>query len=356
MKEVRTAEEVNDAAVPVESMVDNFTAFQKTLFVPLISRARESERVDGLIFDRMAIDVIHRLPLSLSKMKIDSLSYTSSVGRTMILDRKVTTLVNQVLSLDEKVMVVNMGCGLCSRFERLWGNFHTSNILWVNVDMEPVIQLKNTIMPYSGNSTFYKNMVGSVIEKQTYDTLSDMQHEFGAQRVIFIAEGLFFYFSHEDLARIFSLVEHAFTHVDILFETANMLPYYVTPATIKVFGSFKSYMTDARSDLYRLNSRVQFISEYYPAEEVQSVAGLTWRFPIFMPTWMPILGGITSADRIVHCVFDENRTTIQSPSTLRTTYLKFIHLTHLFFVLFSFMYLWWVLLIIVMMILIRTKM
>ncbi|EFC37927.1 predicted protein [Naegleria gruberi] len=117
------------------------TPLERTLYIPLVSRALESLESDGILYDPIAVKIFQNLPEDLSvDVQNDRITRTNIVGRTIVLDRKSQEFVSKSLAKHEKVMIVNLGCGLCSRYERLFGM--NEKVHWIDIDLPNVIELR----------------------------------------------------------------------------------------------------------------------------------------------------------------------------------------------------------------------
>ncbi|KAG2381944.1 hypothetical protein C9374_005736 [Naegleria lovaniensis] len=294
------------------NLIESLTPLEKTLFIPIVSRGLESQHHDGVIFDRVALDILTKLPTELQQdTSMDGMTRANIVGRTLVFDRKVLDIVHRRKS--DKMMVVNVGCGLCSRYERL---FDRSNdgVYWIDVDLKNVIELREKVIRTPQNQ-HYRTMSGSILEEYTYRELAEIRKQLQVGKteipVLIIAEGLFIYFDHDQLVQIFKLIEMAFPLCDVLFEMSGVVPYLMTPKSVKSVnkgGPFKSFVIDANTSVRSLHKKAKLISEHYQLEERQQLGGVNNRYPLIPPSWIPFAGLMASSMRVLHIQFQAHET------------------------------------------------
>lgn len=104
---------------------------QQTLLIPLLGRAVESRKPDGLIKDRKAEAIVDALDYDFAKWK-GGISLIGATLRTLLFDRAIEQFAG-----DAKT-IVEIGCGLNTRFERLDdGEKH-----WIEFDLPDSIALR----------------------------------------------------------------------------------------------------------------------------------------------------------------------------------------------------------------------
>ncbi|MEM9192025.1 MAG: class I SAM-dependent methyltransferase [Myxococcota bacterium] len=117
--------------IPVE-----LGAVQETLLIPLLGRAFETERSNGLITDRRAVEIVSTLDYDFDKWR--SGSSRSTLSGAALRTRLFDLVVEDFLQKNPEGTVVEIGCGLNTRFERLDnGKAH-----WIDLDLPDTIALR----------------------------------------------------------------------------------------------------------------------------------------------------------------------------------------------------------------------
>lgn len=106
---------------------------QETLLIPLLGRALVTRQGNGLIQDEKAIAIVESLDYDFSKWG-ESQSLVASALRTRMFDRSVQEFLNE----HPAGTVVEIGCGLNTRFERL----DNGQLRWFDLDLPDTLALR----------------------------------------------------------------------------------------------------------------------------------------------------------------------------------------------------------------------
>ncbi len=87
----------------------------KTLLIPLYTRANESQKIDGMIHDEKAIEIVKRMDFDFTHLKLHGHDEVAIILRMKHFDGKV----RDFLTRFPRACVVHIGCGLDTRFERV---------------------------------------------------------------------------------------------------------------------------------------------------------------------------------------------------------------------------------------------
>src|SRR5512137_1973892 len=112
----------------------------RTLLVPLTCRALESSRPDAIIHDPRAVEVYNALGGNRDfLLGMSGHDLFASVMRV----RQFDTFARDFLARDPGGLVVDIGCGLDTRFDRL----DDGQLTWLGVDLPEVIRLRRQYLP-----------------------------------------------------------------------------------------------------------------------------------------------------------------------------------------------------------------
>lgn len=106
---------------------------QETLLIPLLARARETARARGLLRDPRAVEIVRALDYDFSKWE-GGRSLKGAVLRARMFDR----YVEDFLAAHPGGTVVEIGCGLDTRFERV----DNGRVRWFDLDLPDTIALR----------------------------------------------------------------------------------------------------------------------------------------------------------------------------------------------------------------------
>ena len=163
------------------------SAVAETLFIPLYARAAETQRPDALIKDEKAVALVKQLNYDFSRVKFQAHDQASIILRLREFDR----LARDFLARHPKAVVVHLGCGLDTRFERV----DNGQVEWYDLDLPEVIELRRQFI--GGERARYHYLACSVFDSVWLDRVSSQRP------CLFLAEGVLVYF---DEAQIKSLV------------------------------------------------------------------------------------------------------------------------------------------------------
>ncbi len=87
----------------------------KTLLIPLWARANESKHRDAIIKDELALEMIKQIDFDFSQFEKEWATQLYVVIRTEILDKAVKAFIAK----NPDAVIINLGCGLDTRFFRV---------------------------------------------------------------------------------------------------------------------------------------------------------------------------------------------------------------------------------------------
>ena len=192
----------------------NLDGVAETLLLPLYVRAMESQRSDALIKDDIAVALIHRLnPDSswITKMRVDEDDKVGLVLRNREFDR----YAREFLTRYSEAVVIHIGCGLDSRFERV----DNGTVVWYDLDLPEVIEQRRKLIGREGGR--YHCLGCSVFESTWLDTVSIHRQ----RHFLFLAEGVLMYFEEAQVRSLFLMLGKNFPGAELVCDAFS--PYMV---------------------------------------------------------------------------------------------------------------------------------
>ena len=184
----------------------NLQGVARTLLVPLACRALESPRPDAILHDPRAVQVFNALGGSrdfLMGMKGHDLFATA------MRVRQFDTFARDFLTRNPGGLVVDIGCGLDTRFDRL----DDGQMTWLGVDLPEVIALRRQWLPDADCCT---TIAQSMLEISWLDEVAHIH-----KPVIFLAEGVFPYFSTADVKPLLMMMAARFPAGELVFDALS---------------------------------------------------------------------------------------------------------------------------------------
>ncbi len=181
-------------------------AIAETLVLPLYYRARESERPDALIRDNAAASAVQRLAYDFSPLA----NQTEQRVSTMLRARQCDQIVSRFLAEHPDGVVVELGCGLDTRFMRV----DNGQATWFDLDLPEVMVLRQQV--FGEEVSARHHLIGqSMLD---CDWLDRVQAE-GKRPCLFIAEGVFPYFDQTVIRELVLTIQTRFPNAELVFDS-----------------------------------------------------------------------------------------------------------------------------------------
>ena len=180
----------------------------ETLLTALYQRAIEASRPDALLCDETARRLIAQIDYDFNRFTLNKMDQVNTILRVRQFDR----FVQDFLSRHPSAVLINLGCGLDTRFERVDNGL----VEWYNLDLPEVIEFRCKLMaetprcPSLGYSIFNQAWVKRVGYHPT-------------KSYLFIAEGVFPYFTEEQVKSLFMLFMREFPGCELVCDGMSPL-------------------------------------------------------------------------------------------------------------------------------------
>ncbi len=154
----------------------NLGSVQETLLIPLLCRALETARPNGLLKDPRAVEIVEQLDYDFSKWRGKSNSSFACV-RTRLFDE----IALRFLEKYPEGTIVEIGCGLNTRFERI----DNGRARWFELDLPDSIALRRLFFEDGPRRTM---IAGSVIDEEWMEPVLK-----AGQPTLFLSEAVIIY-------------------------------------------------------------------------------------------------------------------------------------------------------------------
>jgi O-methyltransferase involved in polyketide biosynthesis len=202
------------------------------LLAPLACRARESLRKDGLMRDGRAVEIFNRLGGGMDRVPgMGDLDQAFIAMRVRRFDRHAREFLNKV----PDGLVVDIGCGLDTRFYRL-DNGQTS---WLGLDIPEAIELRRSFLP---DGERCRSLARSMLDLSWLDVVAQMR-----KPPIFLAEGVFPYFPEVEVKKVITALSARFPGAEIAFDALTSFQaglHNRTSAILKETGACLNWAVD----------------------------------------------------------------------------------------------------------------
>lgn len=181
----------------------------ETLLIPLYMRAKESRRNNPILYDKAAERLANSLEYDYSQFDGAKLSEVGCVVRGWYFDRAV----RRFIETHPCPVVVNVGCGLDTRFQRIGGG----KAVFYDMDLPEVIALRRELIPEQPDNVYIE---ASLLET---DWMDDLRQKHPDAEFIFIVEGVLMYFYEKQVKSFLHHVASRFGGGELWFDVCGTI-------------------------------------------------------------------------------------------------------------------------------------
>jgi O-methyltransferase involved in polyketide biosynthesis len=182
------------------------TGVAETLMITLYARVVETQRSDSLLQDPKAVEIAQKTDYDFSKYQKGWASQLGVVIRVREYDRIVTSF----LEAHPGAVVINLGCGLCTRFTRIGHK----EVHWYEVDFPEVIELRRKFFEETDH---YQFIAKSILDFTWIDQIQRAPN----QPLIVVMEGVSPYLSEAENRSIILQLRDRLTPVEIVLDVLD---------------------------------------------------------------------------------------------------------------------------------------
>jgi O-methyltransferase involved in polyketide biosynthesis len=199
----------------------------ETLLITLYIRAMESQRLDALIKDRKAVELVTRKNLDFTRVKQIPLSEANKLV-IILRTREFDHYAQDFLARHPEAVVVHIGCGLDSRFERV---AEGGRVEWYDLDFPNVIELRRKFI---GDEKERYHLLGcSVLDNAWLDMVSaHQQPPSGTQSTqrpfLFLAEGISMHLKEAQVKSLVLTLRDHFPGAELVFDAYSPIHLLVS--------------------------------------------------------------------------------------------------------------------------------
>ncbi len=238
-----------------ETINVNLNGVAETLLITLYIRAMEAQRPDALIKDERAEALVRQLDQeSLWK----TLALTDDFSRVVVIlkGREFDRFAQDFLRRHPDAVVVHIGCGLDTRFERV----DNGQVEWYDLDLPDVIELRRKLI--GGEGARHHFLACSVLDNAWLEAVS-AHHR---RPCLFLAEGVFMYFEEAQVKSLVLRLHDRFPGAELVFDAFS--PFMRWAHNFKVtrtrIGAHLHWGLKRGQDLERWSDGIHLLDERFP--------------------------------------------------------------------------------------------
>ena len=175
-------------------------------------RAMESQRPDALINDEKAVALVTQMSDEFARFEQIPMNDALKVMRNLA-SREYDRTTRDFLARHPDAVVVHIGCGLDSRFERVAER--NSQVEWYDLDLPHVIELRRKLI--GDERERYHFLACSVFEGAWMEAVSALRQRF----FLFMAEGVFPYFEETQVKWLVLALRDRFPGAELVFDAKS---------------------------------------------------------------------------------------------------------------------------------------
>ncbi len=180
----------------------------ETLFITLLMRCEETKHAKPIVKDPKACELVEWIDYDFSKFRNGKWSGVGTSIRVRHFDNKVAQFIEKNLH----PIVVLVGCGLDTRYQRLP---NSRKAMFYELDLPEVIRLREKMLPPEENQTYISS---SMLETEWMDMLAT-KHPDG--RFIFVIEGVLMYFPKDKVKTVICDLARRFPGSELHFDCVS---------------------------------------------------------------------------------------------------------------------------------------
>lgn len=189
----------------------------ETSLITLYIRAMESQRPDALIKDEKAVELLKRMSsderFDFSRVRQIPLSEANKLV-IILRVREFDRYVKDFLRRHPEAIVVHIGCGFDTRFERM----DNGQVEWYDLDLPDVVELRRQVLGGLGGPSIAEgrhHLLGcSVFDNAWLDAVAASR----LRPFLFLAEGVFMYFKGIQVKRLVLTLCDRFPGAELVFD------------------------------------------------------------------------------------------------------------------------------------------
>jgi len=236
-----------------ENTNQGLSGVAETLLMTLYIRAMESQRPDALIKDEKAVALVTQMSYDFDRIRQVKMDDDDKVG-VILRNREFDRYVQDFLARNPEAVVVHIGCGLDSRFERV----DNGKVEWYDLDLPEVIDQRRKFIGDEGPR--YHLLAGSAFDSAWLDTVSvHRQHPF-----LFLAEGVLMYFEEAQVKSLVLMLRDHFPGAELVFDAFS--PFLIRANNLRMviskFGVRYRWGLRRGQELERWGDGIRLLDEW----------------------------------------------------------------------------------------------
>jgi O-methyltransferase involved in polyketide biosynthesis len=226
------------------------TPEQETLLITLYAKAQPG---NPLFFDPTAQDILNRVDYDFARLHVPYKTVVLVCQRA----KKIDAVTRDFLAEYPGAVVLQLGCGLDSRFWRV----DDGRVNWYDLDMPPVVELRRQF--FTGNERYHL-IASSVTDLEWVDTVTS-----GRRPVLVVVEGLLMYLDEADVRRLVLRLHETFPGCQLIADVFSRLTARsaTNHPSLKYTGATIGWGMDDPCELEAWAPGLRLLEEWYFSDD-----------------------------------------------------------------------------------------
>ena len=233
----------------------NLDGVAETLLATVYIRAIETQCPDALLKDEKALALVTQMESAFARVRQIKMDKDDQVG-VIMRNREFDRYARDFLARCPDAVVVHIGCGLDSRFERV----DNGKVEWYDLDLPEVIELRRKLI--GGEAPRYHLLAGSVFDSAWLNPVSVHR----PRPFLFLAEGVFMYFAEAQVRSLVLTLRDHFPGAELVCDAFS--PYLVRMNNLRMrmtkMGARYHWGLKHGKDLETWGDGICLLDEWYP--------------------------------------------------------------------------------------------
>jgi methyltransferase (TIGR00027 family) len=233
----------------------NLDGVAETLLATVYIRAIETQRPDALLKDEKALALVTQMESAFARVRQIKMDKDDQVG-VIMRNREFDRYARDFLARCPDAVVVHIGCGLDSRFERV----DNGKVEWYDLDLPEVIELRRKLI--GGEAPRYHLLAGSVFDSAWLNPVSVHR----PRPFLFLAEGVFMYFAEAQVRSLVLTLRDHFPGAELVCDAFS--PYLVRMNNLRMrmtkMGARYHWGLKRAKDLETWGEGICLLDEWFP--------------------------------------------------------------------------------------------
>jgi O-methyltransferase involved in polyketide biosynthesis len=233
----------------------NLDGVAETLLATVYIRAIETQRPDALLKDEKALALVTQMESAFARVRQIKMDKDDQVA-VILRNREFDRYARNYLARCPEAVVVHIGCGLDSRFERV----DNGKVEWYDLDLPEVIELRRKLI--GGEAPRYHLLAGSVFDSAWLNPVSVHR----PRPFLFLAEGVFMYFAEAQVRSLVLTLRDHFPGAELVCDAFS--PYIVRMNNLRMrmtkMGARYHWGLKHGKDLETWGDGICLLDEWYP--------------------------------------------------------------------------------------------